>query len=71
MINSVLYLSRYIGVVEHTGFHGIKMAKNLRTEQKNQASKVSAEWENLFFFPLNKLSYKSVYAFLDAILRTT
>lgn len=27
MINSVLHLSRFIGMVGYMGFHGIKMAK--------------------------------------------
>lgn len=48
MINSVLYLSRFIGVVEYIGFHRIKTAES-NNKAKQQASKVSAEWENLFF----------------------
>lgn len=76
MINSVLYLSRFIGMVEGIGFHGIKTVRESNNKLKDQASKVSAEWENLFFFfflffPLNKLSYKSVYALLDKVLCIT
>lgn len=50
MINSVLYLSRFIGMVEGIGFHGIKTVRESNNKLKDQASKVSAEWENLFFF---------------------
>lgn len=32
MINSVLYLLGFIGMVEYIGFHGIKTAKSLTIE---------------------------------------
>lgn len=70
MINSVLYLSRFIGVVEYIGFHRIKTAESPTTEQSSRLQKYQQSGKTSFF-PLNKLSHKSVYALLDKMLCTT